>query len=420
MIVTQFASTKYEFMNKVLLIIATLIGFHSLGQKFTIPMVDHPFYDVIEWKGMGAILMSKDASMATPQINLTLIGNQNTSIWDQKIRPKNQDFYYLSSENARYVYFLDNLDLDGGKVYFNQLNSAGNVKTTSVDISSAIKKLGNYDYNKLELINVVVTDKALVHHFRYDDKENKSVREFATFITHHNFLCYAVELGAVKTADLKTEDYGQWNYIGFTDDAIYFAARDFQSKKKGWSTRSFTSKGKELDGTFLEAPTDLLPIENIGFGTTGSYYLEEKHAIERGLLAQINGKMYLMGAKKSNAGAELIIYEYSEGEWKELNTMNLNYFIENKNLKLGIYPMNEGLGYHLDHNGYNKVSIIYYTPGMSSPHNDYSDRAIANPSGVLYPKKKEEFTVNLPSVVLVFNTDQLGKAGEVEFELKEK
>ena len=100
--------------------------------------------------------------------------------------------------------------------------------------------------------------------------------------------------------------------------------------------------------------------------------------------------------------------------------MNLNYFIENKNLKMGVYPMNEGLGYHLDHNGYNKVSIVYFEPGQTSSHNDYSQRAIVNPSSVLYPKKKEEFTVDLPNVVLVFNTDQLGKKGEVEFDFKEK
>lgn len=420
MIDMQYAHTKYEIMNKVLVILMSLIGFSSFSQKFTIPIVNYPFTDIIEWKGIGAILMSKDPSMITPQINLTLIGDQEVSIWDQKIRPKNDKYYYLSSENARYVYFLDNLELDGGKVYFNQLNSAGNVKTTSVDISSAIKKLGSYDYNKLELINVVVTDKALVHHFRYDDKTDKSVREFATFITHHNMLCYAVELGAVKTADLKDENIGQWNYIGFTEDEIYFAARDYKSKTKGWSTRSFSSKGKELTGTFLDAPTDLLPIENIGFGTTGSYYLEEKHVTERGLLAQINGKMFLMGAKRGSAGAELILYEHEEGKWNPLNSMNLNYFIENKKLRLGIYPMNEGFGYHLDHNGYSKVSMVYFNPGQTSPHNDYTERAVVNPSSVLYPKKKEEFTVNLPERVLVFNTNQLGKEGEVEFEFSEK
>jgi hypothetical protein len=416
----QYKHTKYKIMNKVLVILMSLIGFSGFAQKFAIPMVDYPFTDVIEWKGMGAMLMSKDPNMAKPQINLTLIGEEQVSLWDQKIRPKNEEFYYLSSENARYVYFLDNLDLVSGKVYFSQLNSAGNVKVTSASISSAIKKLGPYDYNKLELINVVVTDKALVHHFRYEDKKEKSIREFATFMTHHNMLCYAVELGSIPASDLKDDNIGQWNYVGFTGDEIYFAARGYSSKKKGWTTRSFTSKGKNLSEQFLEAPSDLLPIENIGFGTTGSYYLEEKKVVERGLLAQINGEFYLMGAERSNGGAALMLHVYEEGEWKTLNSMNLNYFIEDKNLKLGIYPMNEGLGYHLDHNGYNKVSIVYYEPGQSSSHNDFSERAIVNPSSVLYPKKKEEFTVDLPNVVLVFNTDQLGKAGEVEFEFKEK
>lgn len=407
-------------MNKVLVIVMSLMAFSGFSQKFSIPMVNYPFTDVIEWKGMGMILMSKDPNMAKPQINLTLVGEAEESIWDQKIRPRNKEFYYLASENARYVYFLDNLDLDGGKVYFNQLNSAGNVKTTSTSVSSAIKKLGNYDYNKLELINVVVTDKALVHHFRYADKKEKCVREFATFMTHHNMLCYAVELGAIPNADLKDENIGQWNYIGFTGDEIHFAARGYSAKKTGWNTRSFTSKGKEKTGSFLKAPSDLLSIENIGFGTTGSYYLEEKHVVERGLLAQINGKFYMMGAERSDNGAALILHVYEEGEWKELNKMNLNYFIENKDLKLGIYPLNEGVGYHLDHNGYNKVSIVYYEPGQTSSHNDFSERAIVNPSSVLYPKKKEEFTVNLPNTVLVFNTDQLGKEGEVEFESKKK
>ena len=415
-----YEHTKYEIMNRILVILMSALGFSGFAQKFVIPMVDHPFIDVIEWKGKGAILMSKDPNMAKPQINLTLIGEEQVSLWDQKIKPKNEEYYYLSSENARYVYFLDNLELTSGKVYFNQLNSAGNVKTTSTSISSAIKKLGPYDYNKLEIINVVVTDKALVHHFRYEDKKAKSIREFATFMTHHNMLCYAVELGVIPSSDLKDENIGQWNYIGFTEDEIYFAARGYSSKKKGWSTRSYTSKGKEITGTFLEAPADLLPIENIGFGTTGSYYLEEKHVVERGLLSQINGDFYLMGAERSDGGAALVLHKHEEGEWKTLNTMNLNYFIENKDLKLGIYPMNEGLGYHLDHNGYNKVSIVYFEPGQNSSHNDFSTRAIVNPSSVLYPKKKEEFTVNLPNVVLVFDTNQLGKEGEVEFEFKEK
>ena len=260
-------------MRKLTIVFILLLTSFIQAQEFTIPSGPKPYYDIIEWKGMGGILMSKDPSGNTKQINLTLIGDQQTSIWDQKFNPKGEEFYYLASENARYVYFLDNLELNNGKVYFSQLNSAGNVKTTSVALGSTVKPLGVTDYNDLELVNVVVTDKALIHHFRYVDKKAKAIKEIATFITHHNFRPYAVELGSVKNADLKNDDIGQWYYIGFTGDQIYFAARDLQSKKKGWSVKEFTSKAKLTIGTFMEAPDNLIPIEDIGFGTTGKYYL---------------------------------------------------------------------------------------------------------------------------------------------------
>ncbi len=407
-------------MNKLIALMALVITFTTQAQEFEIPTKYHPYFDIIEWKGMGAILLSKNPNGTNKQINMTLVGKETTSIWDQKFTPKNDEYYYLASDNARYVYFLDNLDLVEGKVYFSQVNSAGNVKATSVDLGKAVKKLGTYDYNKLELINAVVTDKALVHHFRYNDKKDKSIREFAVFTTHHNFLSYAVELGAIKTSDLKNEKIGQWNYIGFTGDKIYFAARGLDGSKQGWHVRAFTSKAKELDADFLFSPKDLIPVENIGFGTTGKYYLNARNTVEAGILAQINGKFYMMGGQTRGGGAEIILHEYKDDKWEELNSINLSYFIENKNLELGIYPMNEGLGYHLDHNGYNKVSMVSFQKGKEWPHNDYNERVISNPSSTLHSKTLNEFTVTLPDRVLMFDTRQLGKEGAVKFELIKK
>ena len=162
---------RTSFLFTTLFLIAQATSF---AQKFEIPQVDNTvFYDIIEWKGMGALLMSKDANSSTKQITLTLVNEQQRSVWDQKFNPKTDDFYYISSDNARYVYFLDNLELQDGKVYFSQLNSAGNIKSTNVSIISAVKKLKNLSSDDLDLVNVVVTDKALVHHFRYTDKTSK-------------------------------------------------------------------------------------------------------------------------------------------------------------------------------------------------------------------------------------------------------
>jgi len=407
-------------MKNFILAIALALSATGFSQIIEIEAATHPYHDIIEWKGMGALLMSKDPSGVNKQINLTLIGDQETSIWDQKFTPKNEKYYYISSENARYVYFLDNLELKNGKMYFSQLNSAGNVKSTSGAVGAAVKKLGSYDYNALDLINVVVTDKALVFHYRYEVKKNKSVMEIAVFMTHHNFLCYAVELGEIPYVALKDEEVGHFEYVGFTADQIFFAARDYKNKNKGWSIKEYSSKGKLLSGYFIDAPEqDLLPIENIGFGTTGKYYLKNKWSIEKGILTQINGTFYLVGGqRKSDSGAEITLFELGGGVWKEVNTMKLNYFIEKKNLSLGIYPMNEGIGYHLDHNGYNKVSLISFKPNTESAHNDFTERTIFNPSSVFERKEKEEFNVLLPGLLLTFDTSQLNKPGAVKFELK--
>lgn len=407
-------------MKKIIVGFISLFSLLTHGQDFEIPAAEYPYYDIIEWKGQGALLMSKDPQQRTKQIGLTLIGDQNTSIWDQKFNPKGEKFYFISSENARYVYFMDNLEPENGKIYFSQLNSAGNIKSTNISINTAVKKLGDYDVTQLELINIVVTDLALVHHFRYKDNKSKSVVEIATFMTHNNFLVYATELGSVPNANLKDDKFGQWQYIGFTDDKIMFAARDFMNKQKGWSVKEFTSKGKFVSSSFINAPEGLINIENIGFGTTGRYYLGTKNSVETGLLTYINGKYYMIGAQKKDSGAELTLYELVSNEWKEINSMNLNYFIEKKNLKLGIYPMNEGIGYHLDHNGYNKTSIIAFSSQKTSVHNDFTDNSIYNPSSVFNKKEKEEFSVNLPNAVLIFDTKQLEVGGAVKFELKRK
>lgn len=405
-------------MKTLFLFFAGFLSLSAGAQEFEIPAQTSPYFDIIEWKGQGAILMTRDPNQTTRKINLTLVGNQNSSIWDESFTPRSEDFYYISSENARYVYFLDNLELDGGKVYFTQLNEAGNKKSTNVSLIPTLKTLGVSDYNDVKLVNIVVTDKALVHHFRYTDKKEGMVKEFVTFITHHNLLPYGADLGEIPVEDLKKEDVGNWNYVGFTDDQICFAARGVENKKKGWTVKEFTSKGKFTTSLFLETPSDYLPIENIGFGTTGKYYLKEEGSVEKGLVCFINGKFYMVGGERENAGARLVLHEWKDGSWQEVNRMELNYFLDKKPLKLGLYPMNEGIGYHLDHNGYDKASIITFVEREVSAHNSFTDRTIYNPSSVFNRKEKNEFLVTLPGIYLRFDTTQLGKEGPVKFILE--
>ena len=402
-------------MKKLTLLLLGFLSLNAAAQEFEIEAQTHPYYDIIEWKGQGAILLSHDPNKTTRRIGLTLVGNQNSSIWDESFTPRDEEFYYISSENARYVYFLDNLELEEANISFTQLNEAGNTKTTKVSMKSPLKSVGIVDYTAAEVINIVVTDKALVYHFRYEDKKEKHVKEVAVFMTHHNMLCYAAELGTTSFDEMKSEDVGYWDYIGFTEDKICFAARGVETKKKGWKIKEFSSKGKAVGSQFLDAPKEYITVENIGFGTTGKYYLDDRETLDKGMVCFINDKFYMVGGERENAGARLILHEWIEGEWKEINRMELNYFIEKKSLKLGLYPMNEGIGYHLDHNGYNKASIIPFQKREISSHNTFTERTIYNPSSVFNRKEKQEFMVTLPGVVLTFDTEQLNNEGSVKF-----
>ena len=98
-------------MRKLLVLFAITLGYQAVAQTFEIDTKKHPYYDVLEWKGLGALLLSKDPNGATKQTNITLVGNEQNTIWDQKFNPKTPEFYFISSENARYVYFLDNLEI---------------------------------------------------------------------------------------------------------------------------------------------------------------------------------------------------------------------------------------------------------------------------------------------------------------------
>lgn len=402
-------------MKKLALIFSAFVALTASAQEIDIEAQKYPYYDIIEWKGQGAILMNRDPNGTTRRIGLTLVGDQNSSIWDETFTPRDEAFYYISSENARYVYFLDNLQLENASVSFSQLNEAGNMKTSKVSLKSALKSIGILDYTAVEVINIIVTDKALVHHIRYEDKKEKAVKEIATFITHHNLLAYAAELGSIPYSDLKDEDIGYWDYVGFTEDKICFAARGRSDKKKGWHVKEFSSKGKSTGGQFLEAPKEYITVQNIGFGTTGKYYMDDRDTQDKGMVCFINDKFYMFGGERENAGARLILHEWSDGEWKEINRMELNYFIEKKPLKLGLYPMNEGIGYHLDHNGYDKASIITFEKQEISSHNTFTERTIYNPSSVFNRKEKQEFMVTLPGLVMTFDTEQLNKPGPVKF-----
>jgi hypothetical protein len=403
-------------MKIVNILLSISLGFSAFGQQFEIPAEQYPFYSVLEWKGMGALLLNRDPSGNAKKVNLTLVGNKTTSIWQQSFNPNGKDFYFISSENARYVYFLDNLNLEGGKVSLHQLNIAGNVKSTSIMLGSAIKKLGSYDPTLLQLTDVVTTDKALVHIFRYHDSKEKKYTEIATFMTHHNMLIYAVKLGEVPEAAVKDGTMGQWHYVGFNEDNIYFAARDKTNKKNGWAVQNFNSKGELKEGLFVPAPDDKYEsTEMIGLGSNGLVYLQKGSDLNFGTLIHHKGQFYSVGSVLNGTSHSLSLKQYIEGKWKVLSSTSYNE-TSKKTIQLGIYALNEGVGCKVGNN----LLFLPYSSSMSLNTLTYSAKFNVNPSRWIITDKKELFAVSLAEGNLFFDPNQLNKAGSVKFEFIKK
>ncbi len=399
------------------LLFLLVISSTTFAQQFEIPAEQYPFYSAIEWKGMGSILLNRDPSGNMKKVNMTLVGgSQTTSIWQQSFNPNGKDFYYISSENARYVYFLDNLTPEAGKVSLHQLSSAGNIKSTSVILSSAIKKLGAYDMTQMEVMDIVTTDKALVHVFRYHDVKAKKYTEIATFITHHNLLVYAAILGEVPEEGIKTGTMGQWQYIGFNGDNIYFAARDKTNKKNGWAVSNFTSKAALTEGLFIEAPEDKYEVTEItGIGSNGRVYMNKSSDANAGSLVHHHGQFYTVGSVLNGTSRSLVLKQRVEGKWKTLSSATYTE-TSKKTIQLGTYPLNEGIGCKVN----NTLIFLPYQGSTGANAVPFSPKFNTNPSRWIITDKKELFAVSLPEGNLFFDTAQLNKAGNVKFELVKK
>jgi hypothetical protein len=261
-------------MKHILLVISFIFqGLIFAQSVIDIPAESFPFYDLVEWKGNGAFLMNRDQSWKSMKVYLTFVGKQSTStlMWKESFNPVTKTSYLISGENARYIYFLDNLTMIDGKYAYSQINTAGTVKSSATDLFYAVKKLFPMTQEDLTLIDIVNTDKALIHVFRYHNKKEKKYIDIAASMTHHNLTVYTGIIGETSELAIKDKLTNGWFFVGSTNEQIYFATRDNQKKKDGFTIKEFNTRVESKISLFLpdlDGKFDL--IENVGFGTDGN------------------------------------------------------------------------------------------------------------------------------------------------------
>jgi hypothetical protein len=408
---------KIQNLMKILAFLFTLIiGFSINAQQFSIPAEEFPFFDIIEWKGQGAILLNRDPSGLKRKVNLTTITEQPTSKWQESFNPTGKEYFYISSENARYIYFLEQLQPIAGKISFSQVNIAGNVKNSTADLSSPIKRLGSYDINEFKMIDAFTTDKALVFMMRYQDKEENKFVDFMITMTHHNLLVYATIIGEVSEINLKDPRYGHWTYSGFQGDNIIFSIRDVQDKKSGFTICTFNQKGELTETRFVEGPgVSFEAISTGSFGTSGRFYLGTAE-MSAGSILTINGKYHFIGNRLEGTKRSLELYSLIEGEWLKIKSIVVPIDSSKKSPSLSVMALNEGVACIV---GGSSV-FLPFDAEANSVINTATKFTPFNPSSVMVSDLKNRFAVSLPNGILLFETKQLSVPGSVNFEFVKK
>jgi hypothetical protein len=405
-------------MKHILLVISIIFqGFIFAQSVIDIPAETFPFYELVEWKGNGAFLVNRDQSWKSMKVFLTFVGKQSTStfMWKESFNPVNKTSYLISGENARYIYFLDNLTMIDGKYAYSQINTAGTVKSSATDLYYAVKKLFPLTQEDLTLIDIINTDKALIHVFRYHNKKDKKYIDIAASMTHHNLTVYTGIIGETSEQAIKDKLTNGWFFVGSTNEQIYFATRDNQKKKDGFTVKEFNTRVESKISTFLpdlDGKFDM--IENVGFGTDGKNYLKNENSIEKSVLTHINGKFYLSGIKNEGSSKDLQSYVFNQDKWDLIGHSSIS--ASKQTLKFGVMALNEGLAIKLENTIQPVVKLIPFDKTMEVISTNYSPQLLFNPSRFIFDENKNDFIFKLQNRIYTFNLGQLNKAGNVKFE----
>ncbi|MCT4561763.1 MAG: hypothetical protein N4A41_10340 [Crocinitomicaceae bacterium] len=383
------------------LLIISLFSLQAAAQNFEIPAEKYPFSKVYDWTGEGLLLMNDDPSHQTNQKFLTFVGDEPRTLWQETFVPKAENPVFLSSSGTRYLYFMDPVELDNGKFTAYQLNNAGNMKTKTCNYQVAMKKLG-YDVNDLELVDIQVTDKALVHLFETYDKETKTNVLIGGFMTHHNFLTYAAEIGRW------VEEENRVYYAGYEGDNIAFYQNTVRDKKVGIEFWFMTSKGEKNGAEFVEIPPVIAPIAFNEYGPCGATQLKNKQHIARSIVSFQGGKWQLL-----YDGNGLVLSTLEKKIWTKKSTLT-GVPRGKKGYEMGVYRMREGMLVSVDGSGH------FLANSMNHKSKSYSFTTAFNPSRALTELGGSNWAFLAKEHWVFMNPADLGKVGQLSLELKAK
>jgi hypothetical protein len=405
-------------MKKSLMILFGLFSISLSAQEFQIPPLKQPYFDVIEWKGIGALALSRDLTLTQKQVDISMVSGDGKSSWQQVYNPMAKVTYFISEDGGKYAYFLENLELKDNKVFIHQLSAAGNIKVMNLDFLGVMKRLGAFSPSDLYLTDIITTEKALVWMFRHRDKEKLTT--IAVSMTHHNFNMYAFIVSENVISSSKIEDQIAWYIAGEKGENIVFAARLHAGKEAGWRVKEFNPKGVMTSETVLEQKgTNFVAHSRVGFGRRGSALLKRSEPNEKGTLLYANGSYYVGGIEMNGTTASLVSYKLEDKIWTKECTSVCTVYNPKKELEVGCFRMSEGIGWYVN-SSKSEGHFHPFEKGSTGIVSGVIDQATSNPSRLLTAEFPSKFVVELDTKWLVCDPQQFPSKTGLNFEYKQK
>lgn len=406
-------------MKKSFILALLLMSLAVQAQTVELKSVKQPFYRVIEWKGMGTITLSRDPSFTQQQVDMEMVGLGGKPIWHQVLNPMVKEPHYISEDGGKYAYFLEHLEPQNGKIFVHQLSAAGNIKTKNLDFLAAVKLLGKFPINELEVVDIVTTNKALVWLFKYTDKSSEKFYTIAVSVTHHNFNMFAHIVSENATGKSKEERQIAWYLAGEDGDNLVYAARVHAGKEAGWKIKKFSPKGLQIEELVLDQRgTNFLSHNRIGFSRRGSALLKRIEPSEKGTLIFAEGSYYVGGVESDGSTTVLHSYKWEGKEWKSFRKSSVSGYNPKKELEVGYFKMSEGMGWFVR----NGAGIGHFHPFVSESTivSGPIEQDTYNPSRLLTADFPTKFVEDLGSSWLVFDPKQLPAKNTITVEFIQK
>lgn len=385
------------------------------GQEFEIPPTDQAFYEILEWKGVGALLLSRDPQLNQRQIKISLIASEGKTTFQQVMNPMDENVYYLSEDGGKYSYFLEDVEIKNGKVFLHQLSVAGGIKTQNVAFAAPLKRIGTMQIDDMKLVDIITTEKALIWLFTYEDKTAKKLMTIAVCMTHNNFNTYAAIVSENVLGSSKIEDQISWYVAGENGENIVFAARNHAGKDAGWKVKELSPKGVILNEQVIQNQGLKFAAHNrVGFGRRGSALIKRVEPIENGTLIVYNNTYYVGGIETDGTTAKFVTYKWENKSWTQVAKSDVKGYNAKKEQQVGFMQLKEGLGWYVKTNE-TQGHFHSFTDGkviVSSVIN----QTTANPSKLLTENYTGLFCSLLGTKYILFDPKQLPGKKALKFE----